>query len=359
MKLVCRSSIVLCAAAVVAGSLLAPPLSPLEAQPSRVLRGRVVDREGAAVVGAQVTTERLMLRTDDEGRFTLRLEGCESTRVAVRRVGFRPASVTVQPCDGAVPDTLRVVLERAPVVLASDSVIAELSGIEGVVETAAGDPVAGAEVTVFHLGRAERGRTVIADYDGRFTLLDLEPGAAMLRVRHPRMHVVTRGVPLRRATVGSIGISMTPLEADRQPGGDDAGYGVDEARYLDMARRIQARPSASVLLTSAELMATGEANLGCAIGKVPGVIPRLLGGIPARSTRLRGSEPIRFSGGCWDGPLCIVEDGRRRVDGGPPYRTSDVAYVEVYANDFHTGTVNLRGCSPPMLVVWLRQRDGW
>lgn len=331
----------------------------LAAQQPRVLRGRVVDGAGAAVAAAQVTTERVMLRTDDDGRFTLRLDGCDSTRVAVRRVGFRPASVTLQPCDGKTSDSLVVVLERAPTVLATDSVIAELSGIEGFVETAEGNPVAGAEVTVYHLGRAERGRTVFADFDGRFTLLDLEPGAAMVRVRHPRMHVVTRGVPLRRAMVKSIGISMTPLDDSVRARGDAAGYGVDEGRYIDMARRIQARPSASLLLTSEELMATGEREVGCAIGKVPGAIARLMGGIPARSTRVRGAEPIRFSGGCWDGPLCIVEDGRRAVDVPLRFRTSEVAYVEVYANDFHTETVNLRGCSPPMLVVWLRERDGW
>jgi hypothetical protein len=136
------------------------------AQDARTVRGRVVSTEGEPVAEAQVTTESVMLRTDTDGRFTLRVDGCDSVRVAVRRLGFRPASRLLAPCAPTMSDTLVFTLERAAVLLATDSVTAELSGIRGFVETTDGRPVAGAEVTAYHPGRAERGRTVVADYDG-------------------------------------------------------------------------------------------------------------------------------------------------------------------------------------------------
>lgn len=54
-----------------------------------------------------------------------------------------------------------------------------------------------------------------------------------------------------------------------------------------------------------------------------------------------------------------MDDGRRPLFGGGGALTADVAFVEVYTGDFPVQTVELRGCSPPMLVVWWRGYEGW
>ena len=340
--------------------LAAPRLS---AQDGRTIRGTVSSADGVPVAGAQVTTETAMLRTDDAGRFTLRLPGCDSVVVAVRRLGFRPARLVLDPCAPTTADTLRVVLERAAVVLATDSVTAELSGVEGLVTNDQGIPVAGAEVTVYHLGRAERGRTTQTDFEGRYVLLDLEPGRALLRVRHPRLRMAMRGVLLERARVKDIGISLPELASDTRDLRSATGHdGFADAAFFDMSRRQQARPTSSAFATSDELRATGEPMLVCAIGKVPGLIGQVMRGVPPRSTFRRGAWPLRFVGGCLDGDICtIVIDPGRTVTNQElgALRTDEVTYVELYGGEFQLPTINTLGCRAPMMVVWARTRDGW
>src|SRR5712664_1250470 len=54
----------------------------------------------------------------------------------------------------------------------------------GVVRTAAGEPVAGAKVTVFTLG-AKKNLTAVTGTDGRFAIADIRPGPHTVSVQLP------------------------------------------------------------------------------------------------------------------------------------------------------------------------------
>ncbi|MCU0625093.1 MAG: carboxypeptidase-like regulatory domain-containing protein [Gemmatimonadaceae bacterium] len=326
-----------------AASLAAAQPAPAAARGPvpRPIAGRTIDGAGRAVPLAQVTTGASMGRSDSLGRFMLRPVSCDTLRIAARRLGYRPARAVLAPCAAARDDTLRLVLAALPPRLATDTVNAELSGVRGMVVDAQGDGIPDAEVTLFTSGRTERGRTAITAGDGSFALLDVAAGGALLRVRHRAFQQVQRAVTFARADLRELTVRMSPLGnlPERR-----AGFGDAEWPFIDLERRQRYRATASLYLSRDQLLAVGESQLHCAITRVPGVLSRLQAGV---------RNVLTLDGGCLPPNLCVIADGVAPIARALwSIRPEDVEFVEVYTGDFQVRTVNTRGCTPPMVVVW-------
>lgn len=82
------------------------------------LKGTVRDSGGRPLTGAEVALRGKGVRrtTDSEGRFSFGLVNSDSVTVDVRRIGFRPSSITVRPRD-ALDLTVVLVADSAAVTL--------------------------------------------------------------------------------------------------------------------------------------------------------------------------------------------------------------------------------------------------
>lgn len=169
----------------------------IEVAPSPRLNGRVVDAAGQGVAGAEVWCTKnarslfaaaLVATSGDDGAFDAPLHCVGGTFLFARRVGRSPSRVEFVTFR---EDTREVEVELA--------IGGEAGAIEGIVQTTAGVPVAGAtvhargSVAALPPARSAEGRSsgtdtagpmppVRADAQGRFRIVDLPPGRASLAV---------------------------------------------------------------------------------------------------------------------------------------------------------------------------------
>jgi len=170
----------------------------LTLQPSAALAGIVVDESGRPVPGAEIQARRAEGRFSDaptqvpmlsgaDGRFRLAgLTAGLTYEVTARRDGFAPASVPVDvPITARAP--LRIVLRRG-------------SSMAGRLVTAAGEPVAGADLILRSVSwqvRWSPGLQAQSDATGHFRFADLGPGLFDLRAkRHGFAAKVVSGVEI-------------------------------------------------------------------------------------------------------------------------------------------------------------------
>lgn len=337
-----RSTAAITLVAALACLASATPLAAQRAEPEP-LAGRVTDERGQPLERVRVVADDgQAAETDAQGRFTLRPRACGPLRLTVRRPGAVSVTRTVDPC---APAGEPLVLALLPLSTRLDTVQvrSRVSGVIGTVADRAGVPQAGVEVAL--LGALPPVRT---DSAGRFALLDVRPGAYLLRARDPRFAAQQLAVGLQQGDVREVLLLMWPLEErgsarERQ---DASGYGLDDWWYRDLARRRAWSGTNSAIASREELLATGERDLPCALSRVSRVQQRFL--------RLN-------SGSCaqWTPPQgCVIVDGR--WDYPMPLwsiRTRDVELVELYnpGSDFTASTVaRARSCpnGQPVAVVW-------
>ncbi len=328
----------------IAGALLAvaPSLAAQRGGPPP-LTGRVTDEAGTPLEGITVITDDGGRATTDlEGRFALAVRECGEVRITVRRPGSVGVTRATDPCDPsarAIEIVLRPIAQRLDAV----QVRAKVTGVIGIVTDRRGTPMPGVEVALLG-ARAP----VTTDSTGAFVLLDVPPGAYLLRARE-RMHEAQQlSVSLAEGDVRELQLLMWPLpeRASASQRDDLSGYGTDAWWYTDLARRRAWRGAYSAIVSREELLASGERDLPCALAYVPRV-PRIFN----RLTR----------GSCaqWSPAIgCVIVDGR--WDYPQPLwaiRTRDVELVELYApNGDFSGSVVARARScpsgQPVAVVW-------
>lgn len=95
----------------------APLVAPAIPAQARTIHGRVTDSTGVAVRDADIgiIALRRLLRTDDSGRFVMAQLPAGVHEITVRRLGYKPRRLLVDP--DTVRDTLRVRLRAEPFVL--------------------------------------------------------------------------------------------------------------------------------------------------------------------------------------------------------------------------------------------------
>lgn len=136
------------------------------------VRGRIVDGNGASVVGATVNIEGIKAKTDREGRFELRrLAAHAEASIAIEARGFAHLVRTITLWPDAANDLGDLMLHPA-------------ARIVGRVVDAEGAPVGGAAV----VSESPCGRGATSRADGSFEFASLGPGVHRVRARlvgHP------------------------------------------------------------------------------------------------------------------------------------------------------------------------------
>lgn len=337
-----RPTLVALLVASLAASFGPSPLAAQRGEPEPVT-GRVVDDRGLALGGVRVVADDgQVVETDDDGRFTLRPRACGPLRLTVRRPGAVSVTRTVDPC-AATREVVSIALRPLATRLDTVQVRARVSGVIGTVTDRAGVPQPGVEVAL--LGAAAPVRT---DSAGRFAILDVRPGAYLLRARDPRFVAQQISVGLQQGDVRELLLLMWPLPETGSAGDrrNASGFGIDEWWYRDLGRRRAWSGTNAAIVSREELLATGERDVSCALSRVARVQQRFL--------RLT-------SGTCADwtpAQGCVIVDGR--WDYPMPLwsvRTRDVELVELYqpGSDFSASTVaRARQCpnGQVVAVVW-------
>jgi hypothetical protein len=310
------------------------------------LTGRVVDEAERPLEGLLVTTdEGGRATTDLAGRFTIAVRECGAVRVSVRRPGAIGVTRTTDPCD---PTTAPLDLVLRPLAQRLDAVQvrSKVSGVIGIVTDRRGAPLAGVEVALLG-ARAP----VVTDSTGRFALLDVPPGAYLLRARERSREAQQLSVGLGEGDVREVQLLMTsiPERVSASRRDDLAGYGIDEWWYVDLARRRAWRGAYSAIVSREELLASGERDLTCALVTVSRV-PRVFQGLQQANCAQ------------WSPPAgCVIVDGRwNQPQPLWAVRTETIELVELYAPraDFSTSSgARARSCpsGQPVAVVWLRR----
>lgn len=298
-------------------ALVATAAPAQRAAGSGTVAGTVTDEANRPLEGiAVVADDGQRVATDLAGRFTLKAPTCDALRLTVRRPGALGVSRLVEPCAPGA-DALAIVLRPVPQRLGDVAVRGEVSGVVGVVTDRAGRPIAGAEVAL--LGARP---PVVTDDSGRFTLLDVKPGAYLLRAR-TRDHVLQQlSVGLQRGDVREVQFLLAPLPPDASASrrATLSGHGIDAWWYTDLARRRAWGGAYSAVASREELLATGERDVGCAAAALPQVRRIFL--------RLNSAECANWS----PPPGCVVLDGR--WDYALPLwriRAREVELLELYA----------------------------
>ncbi|MCU0636557.1 MAG: carboxypeptidase-like regulatory domain-containing protein [Gemmatimonadaceae bacterium] len=323
----------------VVGTLLGAAALPGQADGGRpVITGQVRAPDGRALVGATVTgDDGRTVRTDADGRFALRIDDCTLTRLSVRRPGMIGVTRLLEPC---APGTGELAIVLRPMESALDTVRirARVSGIVGTLVDHRGDPLGGARVQLLGMGAPVR-----SDAAGRFTILDVRPGAWLLSVDDPRVESRRVSVTLGDADVREL---VLPLRS-RLAGSDTTRAAVEVAAARDFATRRTVISDWHVTVGREELAGAGDSDLSCALAQLPKV-RRVFGTLSVVNCN-EWSVP----------PGCIVVDGWR--DGVRPLNwldTREVEFVELYRGaPARSPAVSSRSTCPdtlPLAIVWMR-----
>ncbi len=242
-----------------AGVWLASAMSaPLAAQGFEPLRGRVVDRPGAAGIAAasvQCDGERPTAWTNAEGRFVLARTSAAPCRLRVRRLGYRAADTTV------TARSVEIALQPSALSLAS--------------------------VTVLESRRAAPAATVL---DGPALDRQLAPSIAATIAGAPGVTSRFNGPLATQPIVRGLSGDRVPVLEDGQRTGDIATTAPDHAVTIDpiVARRIEIVRGPAALLF-------GSSTLGGVVNVTRDDVPR---GVPpgVSGTIVSGGESLTNGG---------------------------------------------------------------
>ncbi|MCA9679297.1 MAG: carboxypeptidase regulatory-like domain-containing protein, partial [Myxococcales bacterium] len=158
-------------------------LGTITVEPGRAVSGRVLDADGAPVVGAEVAAGRLLTgggaelyienesvvaqstRTDEDGRFTM--------------TGFLPAPITLVAGLDGVGRSASVTIPRGKASVEVDLVLIATGGVDGVI-TRDGQPLADTAVIANPVGATRSNFFVVTGPDGTFALDQLAAGSYVI-----------------------------------------------------------------------------------------------------------------------------------------------------------------------------------
>jgi hypothetical protein len=277
--------------------------------------------------------------SDDDGWFTFRALAPGAYTIDVRRIGYRPGSLTVNVASGDATPT--IVLVAVPAILDSVRIRERSSGMRysGVVVDDAGLPLPGVAVMVPGVDNAIR-----TDTAGHFVVPKAVRGTLMLRMRKMgyaayfgslRM-LADREDTVRMPRLAQALSAVQVLEA--------SGFGRDTFAYRDLDQRLRWKNHQSVVISREEFDEQGKTSICDAMQFTP--------------------SGAQYRVKCDGVRMCVILNGERKTLMDPhAYHADQVEMVEYYprASDW-SGNLASRGCTASkqtaVLVVWLRKPQG-
>lgn len=295
------------------------------AQGTAIVSGRVVDAAAAPVPEALVELRPGSRRavSDNDGRFEFRNVAPGEYTVAVHRIGYQPASATVDvTASGATP---MITLIAIPRVLDSIRIVERVNSMRyaATVLDDAGVPIP--DVAVVLEGVVNSIRT---DSAGHFVIPRNVHGALMLRMRKMGYAPYFGSFEMLAAREDTLRMFRLPQSLSAVQITEESGFGRDTFVYKDLDQRMRWRDHKSSLITRDVLAKAGRSSLCTVVG-------------------------CRFSD-------CTIIDGtRNNLMPVAAYYADQVETVEVYppGSDW-SGTLAARGCRGGrgrVLVIWMRK----
>lgn len=309
------------------------------AQGTGEIRSRVLDEAGAPVVDAQVELAPGPRRalTENDGGFSFAQLKPGSYTLQLRRIGYRPQTISVDVGAGATASPA-ITLVAIPRVLDSIRVSEKANGLRytGTVLDERSAPIEGAIVMV--PGKARELRT---DASGRFSVEGFGAGTVIARVRKigyaPQLH----SLQMVNSKTDSIRMKRLPQSLSPVEVMGKSGFGKDTFAYRELDQRMRWKGEQSYVVSREEFDQQGTTDL---------------------------SNAIRYSvtGGRYGGTLahpmpegCVIINGERALRDWPlrAFFADEVEAVEVYPpKSDQSGSLEARGCDPKqqVYVIWMR-----
>lgn len=352
----------------VATSALLVAATSARAQTIGAVRGTVVDRAGHAVENATVvlTPGSRSAVTLDDGRFTIPSIPEGVYTLAVRRIGYEPATMRVGVRDSIA--TVKVWLTANPAQLDAIRIREKSLGIHysAVVLDQNNVPVVGAEVVA--MGISGKLNT---DSLGRFTVPNIGIGTLMLRIRKMGYAAYVNSFRILAERADTIRMPRLAQSLAAVVVKEQSGYGSDETAYQELAQRARWKSPMAGIISREELAQQGNLDLCEALPLTPSGNQRLAVSkydCPRKMYRvlLNGMEcQLRK---LTDFPADLVES----VEYYPP--RAEESYTRragtsgdirpVVPNWMHAGntsgtdvagTLALRSCPAEVFVIWMRR----
>jgi hypothetical protein len=222
---------------------------------------RQIGTGGAPIAGAEVLIGSQEATTDRQGRFSFERIQPGNYPVRVRRIGYRPMrsriSVKVRPTE------VEFQMTPAPALLPTLEVVAQRTGIYGVVGDSLFRPIVGAKVSVLGL----RGGDVRTDSLGRFAFPNAGAATYLIHVEQPGYTERQMVVELPQGSGRELSFRLVPDSERRAVPGSAAAL-------WELRRRLAMQPR-NTRMTPGEIQRFGSLRL-CDVPKI-----RSLAGDPA------------------------------------------------------------------------------
>ena len=315
------------------------PAAPASAQTVGAIRGTVVDQSGHAVENAQVvlTPGSRSVITLDDGRFAIANSPPGVYTLAVRRIGYQPATKRVGVLDST--STVTVWLTANPAQLDAIRIQEKSLGLRysAVVLDQNNIPVVGAEVAA--IGASDQLRT---DSLGHFTVSKLGRGTLMLRIRKMGYAAYFNSFRVLADRADTIRMPRLAQSLSAIVVKEQSGYGSDEGAYEELAQRARWKSPTASMISREELAQQGTVDLCEAI-------PLTLSGARSapfsqRDCRLRTFRVLVNGMLCEETQLtAFTADAVEAIEYYPPRAEDAIA----------TSAPGVRGSTRPQQTSWL------
>jgi hypothetical protein len=349
----------------IAALILAPPAS---GQTVGAVRGKVVDQDGRAVENAVVELQGGSRRaiTLDDGRFAITNLPEGVYTLAVRRIGYEPATMRVGVRDSTA--TVTIWLVAIPAQLDAIRIREKSLGLHysAVVLDQNSVPVAGAEVDAIGVNDQ-----LVTDSLGRFTVPKLGAGTLALRIRKMGYAAYFNSIRILAERADTIRMPRLAQLLSAVVVREQSGYGSDEMAYKELAQRVRWKSPTAGMISREELAQQGTVNLCEAIPLTPNGAQRVP--ISQRDCELKVFRVLLNGMQCQERKLTeFTADAVETIEYYPP-RPSDALSAKPpgvrgdnrpqppgWLHGGNTGGTDVAGtlaalsCPAEVFVIWMR-----
>ncbi len=345
--------------------------SPANSVPTGAIAGVVTDAGGRPLAGATVSVASLAVQTttDSTGQFALAGLPSRNLTFSVRLAGYRPANATLSLPAGR---TLNVSITMVQIVASLDTVVVKSvvqNQVGGIVTDRDGKPLAGVEVEVL----GQRMETETAP-NGRFLLLDLDPGAYVLQFRAPGYRITQYSVRMIAQIDRDLAVRLAPFDVGDRFTPEMAKQVAREANQRrawrtrgatsvgrDEFERWGEAPLAVALAASSAAPVARLVDPNCLLLNGYEILTPYAGRTQLRSVAGRGvPTSVNADVAAANSPTRELPVGSNQTSWLNHFRANEVELVEVFpAGADYSGTISARftpssGCGESALIIWLR-----